>query len=216
MVITMLLLSIIFLGSAMAMSALGKVTETGVNDISYRKSVNKFADDMRNGISSLLSVEDNSYSGITDAGLVINSVDEMHETTLSNGNVERVYKTTDITMYMIGSCQRRDVYITNDVIQENKNFSYYGKLNMTDKKLNKDSFSDGNIVWEDFADYTPIKVATKQFTNGDVLKTEFTIKTVNDMLSSIKITILIPNTRGYNREFNMVFTCVQEVRVSVK
>lgn len=215
-VISIFLISIILFGSAMAIKTLGIITGNGVNDIVYRRNINKFAGDMKNGVASLLAAQDKSYSGFTNAGLVINNVDELTETTLPNGDIKKVYKTTDITMYMIGAYHRRDIYISTDAIQENKDLSYYGLLNMRDKKLNKDEFNNGNIVWDDIATYNPIKVSTEQFMNGTTEKTEFVITTVNDKLSSIKVTLLIPSTKGYNRKFDMVFTCVQEVLVSVR
>lgn len=215
-VVCLFLISLILFGSAQALKALGIVTGNGMEDMVYRKNINKFANDMQNGIHSLLSCENNTYSSITSSGIVINQVDKVETRTLENGSIEKVYKTKDITMYLIGTCQRRDVSIYQDVIQENKEISTYGQIQLKDKKINKTEFDKGNIVWEEESTYEPIKVTTQHFLSGEVKKSEFIVTTLNDKLSSIKFTLLIPTAKGANREFNMVFTCIQEVLVSVK
>lgn len=215
-IVTLFLTGMILLGSALAIRALGNVTSMGVNDMAYRRDMNKFAGDMENGVSSLLSCQDKSYSGFSNSGIVINKVDSLQETTLANGDIERVYNTTDITMYLKGTSQRRDLYISDEKIQENKDLSLYGFIKVIDKQINKTEFANGNIVWEEVENYNPIKIASQQFIKGKTEKTEFIITTKNDKLSLIKIKLLIPTAKGANRQFDMIFTCVQEVSVSVK
>lgn len=214
-IISIFLLSIIFLASAMAIKALGITTKTGIDDITYRRNINKVAEDMNNIVSSLLSVQDESYSWFTNAGLVVNISEEPQP----NENNEKIYRATDITLYVVGNkFQKRDLRIISDpdIAQENKMFSNYGLLAISDSVLNKEKYDKREIAWEEFVVHDPIKISTEQFMSGKAEKTEFVITTVNDMLKSIKITILIPTEKGYNRKFDLVFTCHQEVRVSAK
>lgn len=217
-VVVLFLMSIIILGSAMSMRLLGDISREGIKDITYRKDINTFTGEMFNGASNLLSVRDKSYNGISNSGIVINEVDNNPvPTVLPDGRTEKIYETRNITMYLKGKRQRRDIYIEDEIIHENKNMSLYGQLKMIDKSVNKDELALGNVVWDVIEDYDAIKVTTQQFVKTDIsAKTVFRIITKDDFLFSIDVIMLIPTAKGANREFKMVFTCPQEVLVSVE
>lgn len=230
--ITLFLTGIIFLGSALALRALSDVTTMGVNDMTYRRDMNQFAESMQQVTSSLLSRQDSSFSSFhpTNAGVVIEEPDiSRYE---EDGDVRKYYA-TKVTLYAKESYQRRVISIDeNPLIQENKKLSIYGFLNVVDSQIV--AIDEDKITWEDFEVHSPIKIATEQFfesKTGDIetedtedveiekeepIKTEFIITTKGDNLFSIKINLLIPVAKGANRQFSMVFTCSQEVAVVVK
>lgn len=205
-VIVLFLMSVIISASALAINALGLVTTAGIDDISYRRNINEFVDDMNNGVSSLLSTQDQSYSGIisSGSGIVMNDIGSMDEGEPLSGE-KKLYKTKDLTMYLKGNRQKRNICIES------------GYLKMKDEKLNKEKFNEGEIEWEIAEEYSPIKITAEQFLPNVTDKTEFEITTTKENnLSSIKVKILVPTTKGANKSFNVIFTCEQEVLVSVK
>ena len=214
-VISLFLISTILLGSAMGIKALGVATGTGVSDMVCRREINDFAKEMKNSISSFVSCQNTSYN---KTGLVI------YSPTHPENNSATVYKTTKMTMYTVGRYLSRDIRILpeedklEDKLQENKGLPLYGTLNIIDRGI-RDENDDSE---DSFISYEPIKITRNQYVKGKASKTEFVITTIKDEVSSeekllsIRVILLIPTAKGSNREFNMVFTCAQEVLVTVE
>lgn len=216
LVISIFLISTILLSSALAIRALGITTQAGVSDVLFRQEINQFASEMKNGVSSLLSCDNKSFEAFTNAGLVVCINGDA--TPLENGETE--YESRNIAMYTIGSCQQKSFNIIQDVIQENEGLSTYGSLQIIDKKIK--NLGDGEVIWEDFHIYDPIKITYEskiKKKDSHFFETKFIITTTKDelssreKLSSIRAIILTPTAKGANREFNIVFTCKQEVFV---